>query len=113
MAAIAAIHSSNPELAEKIRLEADYFRRNAERMRYPRFRAQHLFGFIVGMEFADQLPWVLACGIEIDNLHRAGKVLLGKVPDPFRAVVTVAELVHGIYRATTPKVGQRRREYIE
>ena len=76
---------------------------------HPRF----LFGFIVGMEFADQLPWVLACGIEIDNLHRAGKVLLGKVPDPFRAVVTVAELVHGIYRATTPKVGQRRREYIE
>lgn len=43
VAAIAAIHSSNPELAEKIRLEADYFRRNAERMRYPRFRAQHLF----------------------------------------------------------------------
>ena len=27
--------------------------------------------------------------------------------------VTVAELVHGIYRARTPKVSQRRREYIE
>jgi len=37
VAAIAAIHSSNPELAEKIRLEADYFRGNAERKRYPRF----------------------------------------------------------------------------
>lgn len=27
--------------------------------------------------------------------------------------VTVAELVHGIYRARTPEVSQRRREYIE
>jgi tRNA(fMet)-specific endonuclease VapC len=27
--------------------------------------------------------------------------------------VTVAELVHGIYRATTPHVGQHRRQYIE
>ena len=26
-----------------IRLEADYFRRNAERMRYPNFGGQHLF----------------------------------------------------------------------
>ena len=41
--AISAIHSSNPEVAEKIRIEADYFRRNADRMRYPKFRAQHLF----------------------------------------------------------------------
>ena len=29
--------------AEKIRIEADYFERNAERMRYPKFRRQHLF----------------------------------------------------------------------
>lgn len=41
--AIASLHSSNPEVAEKIRIEADYFRRNADRMRYPKFRAQHLF----------------------------------------------------------------------
>jgi len=34
--------SSNPEVAEKIRTEADYFQRNAERMRYPKFRRQHL-----------------------------------------------------------------------
>lgn len=27
--------------------------------------------------------------------------------------MTVAELVHGIYRAKTPQVGERRREYIE
>jgi hypothetical protein len=43
---VAALHSmdaTNPELAEKIRLEADYFARNAERMRYPNFRRQHLF----------------------------------------------------------------------
>jgi hypothetical protein len=34
---------SNPELANKTRLEAEYFERNAERMRYPKFRSQHLF----------------------------------------------------------------------
>lgn len=33
----------NPDVIEKIRLEADYFEKNAERMRYPRFRRQHLF----------------------------------------------------------------------
>ena len=41
--ALRAIHSSNPEVAEKIRIEADYFENNAERMRYPKFRRQHLF----------------------------------------------------------------------
>ena len=35
--------SPNPEVAERIRIEADYFKRNAERMRYPEFRRQHLF----------------------------------------------------------------------
>src|SRR5208282_5323918 len=38
-----AIQSSNSAVAEEIRTEADYFERNAERMRYPRFRRQHLF----------------------------------------------------------------------
>jgi len=38
-----ALKSSNPEVAEKLRTEADYFERNAERMRYPKFRRQHLF----------------------------------------------------------------------
>jgi uncharacterized protein UPF0236 len=38
-----AIESDNPEVAKKIRTEADYFERNAERMRYPKFRDQHLF----------------------------------------------------------------------
>jgi hypothetical protein len=37
------IESDSPEVAEKIRTEADYFERNAERMRYPKFRRQHLF----------------------------------------------------------------------
>jgi len=41
--AIRSIQSSNPEVAEKLRTEADYFQRNAERMRYPKFRRQHLF----------------------------------------------------------------------
>jgi hypothetical protein len=35
--------STNAEVLDKIRTEADYFERNAERMRYPKFRRQHLF----------------------------------------------------------------------
>jgi len=35
--------SPNEEVLEKLRTEADYFDRNAERMRYPKFRRQHLF----------------------------------------------------------------------
>ena len=38
-----SIDSTNVELMEKIRTEADYFERNAERIRYPKFRRQHLF----------------------------------------------------------------------
>jgi hypothetical protein len=42
--ALRSMESDNPEVvAEKIRTEADYFERNAERMRYPKFRRQHLF----------------------------------------------------------------------
>jgi hypothetical protein len=41
--ALRTLHSANPEVAEKIRTEADYFERNRERMRYPKFRRQHLF----------------------------------------------------------------------
>ena len=43
VAALRAIESSNPELLEKTRIEADYFEKNTERMRYPKFREQHLF----------------------------------------------------------------------
>ena len=43
VAALRAIDSIHPELLEKIRTEADYFDNNRERMRYPNFRAQHLF----------------------------------------------------------------------
>jgi hypothetical protein len=35
--------SANTEVLEKARTEADYFERNAKRMRYPKFRRQHLF----------------------------------------------------------------------
>lgn len=38
-----AIDRTNPEVIEKIRIETNYFERNAERMRYPKFRRQHLF----------------------------------------------------------------------
>jgi hypothetical protein len=43
VASLRSIESSNPELAEKIRIEAEYFEKHTERMRYPEFRAQHLF----------------------------------------------------------------------
>lgn len=38
-----SIDASTPSIAEIIRIEAAYFERNAERMRYPEFRRQHLF----------------------------------------------------------------------
>lgn len=41
--ALRSMESANPEVVEKIRTEANYFERNAERMRYPKFRRQHLF----------------------------------------------------------------------
>jgi hypothetical protein len=38
-----ALETADPQLADKIRIEADYFERNAARMRYPQFRRQKLF----------------------------------------------------------------------
>ncbi len=46
-----SINPSHADLAEKIRTEADYFQRNAERMRYPKFRRQHLFVGIPAFEW--------------------------------------------------------------
>jgi len=43
VSALRSIASDDPEVAKKIRKEADYFERNAERMRYPEFRRLHLF----------------------------------------------------------------------
>jgi hypothetical protein len=43
VASLRSLAAPSPELTEKIRIEADYFERNARRMRYPEFRAQHLF----------------------------------------------------------------------
>lgn len=43
VASLRAIVSPRPEVAEKLRAEAGYFETHAERMRYPRFREQHLF----------------------------------------------------------------------
>ena len=41
--ALRSTESTNSEVLKKLRTEADYFERNAERMRYPKFRRQHLF----------------------------------------------------------------------
>ncbi|MCL5006299.1 MAG: hypothetical protein M1404_07160 [Acidobacteria bacterium] len=38
-----AIASDDPEVAKTVRTEADYSEKKAERMRYPKFRRQHLF----------------------------------------------------------------------
>ncbi len=38
-----SIQTASAEVAEKLRTEAEYFRKNARRMRYPKFRRQHLF----------------------------------------------------------------------
>ena len=42
-----------------------------------------LVHLVIGMQLARQLPQVLARVIQIDDLHRAGKMLLGQIPDPF------------------------------
>jgi hypothetical protein len=41
--ALRSVAPTNAEVLEKIRTESDYFARNAERLRYPKFRRQHLF----------------------------------------------------------------------
>lgn len=38
-----SIVSTNSEVIDKLRIKADYFEKNADRMRYPDFRSQHLF----------------------------------------------------------------------
>lgn len=43
VSSLGSIETPHAELAEKIRTEADYFEKNADRMRYPEFRRQHLF----------------------------------------------------------------------
>ncbi len=40
---IRSSHSPNAEVLEKLRTESDYLERNAERVRYPKFRRKHLF----------------------------------------------------------------------
>ena len=43
VASLRSLLPTHPEAAEKLQDEADYFEKNAERMRYPKFRRQHLF----------------------------------------------------------------------
>ncbi len=43
VSSLRSIQTPSVELAEKLRTEAEYFRRNARRMRYPKFRRQHMF----------------------------------------------------------------------
>jgi len=41
--ALRSVRARNPEGRQKLRTEAEYFERNKDRMRYPKFRRQHLF----------------------------------------------------------------------
>jgi hypothetical protein len=43
VASLRATISTDAEVLDKLRTEADYFETHAERMRYPKFRKQHLF----------------------------------------------------------------------
>lgn len=43
VASLHTIQTADADLAKKIRTEADYFATNAARMKYPKFRKQHLF----------------------------------------------------------------------
>ncbi|MFN3323104.1 MAG: ISKra4 family transposase, partial [Bryobacteraceae bacterium] len=43
VSALRSIETCQVEIAEEIRTKSAYFETNAERMRYPKFRAQHLF----------------------------------------------------------------------
>ena len=45
-----------------------------------------LLSLLVGKQFAGQFPEVLSSVIKIDDLDRAGEMLIGDVPDPFRSV---------------------------
>src|ERR1022692_3795367 len=45
-----------------------------------------LLSLLVGKQFAGQFPEVLTCVIKVDDLNRAGEVLLGNIPDPFRSI---------------------------
>jgi hypothetical protein len=45
-----------------------------------------LLSLLVGKQFAGQFPEVLSGVIKIDDLNRAGEVLIGNIPDPFRSI---------------------------
>src|SRR5450756_1875670 len=45
-----------------------------------------LFGLLVEVQFACQVPQVLTSMIEIDNLNGPRKMEIGDVPDPFGSV---------------------------
>jgi hypothetical protein len=45
-----------------------------------------LLGLPVGKQLASQVPEVLSGVVKVDNLNRAGEVLIGDIPDPFRSI---------------------------
>src|ERR1035438_7876996 len=45
-----------------------------------------MLSLLVGEQLAGQFPEVLSGVIKIDDLNRAGEVLMGNIPDPFRSI---------------------------
>ena len=50
------------------------------------FHPGFLVHFVIGIQLACHIPEVLARVIQIDDLNRARKMLVGEIPDPFGAV---------------------------
>jgi hypothetical protein len=63
-----SIESTNADVLEKLRTEADYFKRNTRRMRYPKFRRQHRF---VGSGVIEAgCKTVIACRLKQSGMFR-------------------------------------------
>src|ERR1035438_3581417 len=60
-----------------------------------------LLGLLVGIEFAGQVPEMLAGVIKIDNLNGPGEVLIGDIPDPFGSIAD-DDLLYGTAPAALP-----------
>ena len=63
-----------------------------------------LLRLVFGVQVAGQLPQVLAGVILIDNLHRAGKVLVGEIPNP-RCAIEDHDFLFRIGATAIPRLG--------
>ena len=69
-AALKDIAGNHPEVAGKFRTEFEYFRRNAMRMRYPKFRRLHLFAGSGGARVESTFVIEAGCKTLIGKRHK-------------------------------------------